>query len=219
MGLCLLLDSADPLEWQRWWSTGLFTGITTNPMLLCRAGLPCELPALASLAAQARSLGVGELHLQAWGADGTALEACSRELAALAPGLIRVKLPITEAGVRAAGPLIAAGIPVTFTACYSAAQVLVAAALQAAYIAPYLGRITDQGRDGHGELLTMQRALRAVGSTTRLLVASLRCPSDLSQLAAGGCDTFTISPAIAAALLDNPDTQAAAEQFERAAAS
>ena len=169
--------------------------------------------------AEARELGVPELHLQAWGTDAAALESCGRALAALAPGVITVKLPITAAGLGAARPLIAGGIPVTFTACYEAAQVLLAAALGAAYIAPYLGRINDQGRDGHAELLTMQRALGAIGSGTRLLVASLRSPGDLTRLAAGGCDTFTISPAIAAALLDNPHTAAAAAQFERDAAA
>ena len=61
----------------------------------------------------------------------------------------------------------------------------------------------------------MQRALNAVESSTRLLVASLRSPSDLIHLAAGGCDTFTISPEIARELLENPHTTAAAEQFER----
>jgi transaldolase len=219
MGLRLLLDSADPEDWRQWWTTGLFSGITTNPTLLRRAGRTCDLQALRALVGEADTLGVGELHLQAWGADAASLEACGAALAALAPGRITVKLPVTEAGLRAAQALIPAGIPVTFTACYDAAQVLLATALQAAYIAPYLGRINDQGRDGHSELLTMQRALRAMDSGTRLLVASLRSPTDLSRLAAGGCDTFTISPAIAAALVQNPHTEAAAAQFERDAAA
>lgn len=111
--------------------------------------------------------------------------------------------------------LIAAGVPVTFTACYEVAQVLVAAALGADGIAAYLGRIGDLGRDGHGELIAMQRALDGVGSSTRLLVASLRQPGDLARLAAAGLAHHTISPAIAEALFASPDTAAAAEQFER----
>ena len=219
MGLRLLLDSADPQDWRQWWPTGLFAGVTTNPTLLRRADRACDLESLGELSAAAQALGVGELHLQAWGGNASALETCAITLAALAPGMVTVKLPVTEAGLRAARPLIARGIPITFTACYSAAQVLLAAALQAHYIAPYLGRINDQGRDGHGELLTMQQALRAVDSSTRLLVASLRSTSDLAHLAAGGCDTFTISPEIASALVRNPHTAAAADQFERDAAA
>ncbi|MFM7455190.1 MAG: transaldolase family protein, partial [Vulcanococcus sp.] len=107
---------------------------------------------------------------------------------------------------------------ITFTACYEPAQVLLAAALGAEYIAPYLGRIGDLGRDGHGELVRMQRCVDGVGSPLRLLVASLRSPDDLARLAAEGLDTFTISPAIAAALFAVEPTEAAAAQFERDAA-
>ena len=98
---------------------------------------------------------------------------------------------------------------------------LLAAALGADYIAPYLGRITDLGRDGHAELTRMQRIVEGIGpsagarSPLRLLVASLRTPDDLARQAAEGLDTFTISPAIAAELFAVEPTLAAADQFER----
>jgi transaldolase len=214
MALRLLLDTADPEAWNQWLPSGLFEGVTTNPSLLRRAGLPCQLDAIAELSQRALDLGVTELHLQAWGEEPATLADRGAALAALAPGKVLVKLPITRAGAAAARQLIAAGVPVTFTACYGAEQVLVAAALGARYIAPYLGRIDDLGGDGHGELVVMQRALDGVGAATRLLVASLRAPSDLSRLAAAGLNTFTLSPALAAALLAHPATEAAARQFE-----
>lgn len=214
MALRLFLDSADPEAWQAWLPTGLFHGVTTNPSLLRRAGQPCEIAHLDGLARQARSLGCRELHLQAWGGDARQYAQCGRQLAALAPELVRVKLPITAAGSRAAAELIAASLLVTFTACYQVHQVLVAAALGADYIAPYLGRIGDQGRDAHAELIAMQRCLEGCGSSTRLLVASLRSCDDLSRLAAAGLSTFTLSPALAAELFSDPATAAAADQFE-----
>jgi transaldolase len=217
MGLRLLLDSADPASWAAWLPSGLFRGVTTNPTLLRRAAQPCQLDHLKLLTAQALDLGAQELHLQAWGTD---LLACGRSLAHLAPGRIWVKLPITRAGAAAARALVADNIPVTFTACYEPGQVLLAAALGADYIAPYLGRISDQGRDGHGELIRMQRILETVAcrQPLRLLVASLRSPEDLAHLAAEGLNTFTISPAIAEALFAVEATLAAADQFERDAA-
>jgi len=217
MALRLLLDSADPAAWAEWLPSGLFRGVTTNPTLLRRAGQPCTLELLALLTARAMDFGVQELHLQAWGSD---LLACGRALFALAPSRIWVKLPITRAGAAAARSLIAEGCPVTFTACYEPAQVLLAAALGADYIAPYLGRITDLGRDGHAELTRMQRIVEGVAPAARtearlrLLVASLRSPDDLARLAAEGLDTFTISPAIAAELFAVEPTLAAAAQFE-----
>ncbi len=218
MALRLLLDSADPAAWAEWLPSGLFRGVTTNPTLLRRAGQPCSLEHLALLTARAIDGGVQELHLQAWGSD---VLACGRALFALAPGRIWVKLPITRAGAAAARSLIAEGCPVTFTACYEPAQVLLAAALGADYIAPYLGRITDLGRDGHSELIRMQRIVEGAaqsaqeGLQLRLLVASLRSTEDLARLAAEGLNTFTISPAIAAELFAVEPTLAAAAQFER----
>ena len=219
MGLSLLLDCADPNLWRHWWPTGLFRGVTTNPTLLRRAGQPCTHDHLSKLSHQALEMGVEELHLQAWGDTETELLACGQALATLAPGRIVVKLPVYEPGVRATQQLVHQGIPITFTACYSPPQVLVAAALGARYIAPYLGRIHNLGHDGYEVLIAMQRALEGVKSSTRLLVASLRNPADLSHLAMAGCNTFTIGPAIAAALLSEKNTQAAAERFNQDARS
>ena len=215
MRLRLLLDSADPAAWRQWLPTGLFHGITTNPTLLKRAGQPCDLASLRALSHEALALGVQELHLQAWGAD---LLSCGRALADLAPDRIWIKLPLTAAGLEAARALRGDGVPLTFTACYEPAQVLLAAALGVDYIAPYLGRISDQGRDGHAELIRMQRCVDRLEAPLRLLVASLRCPDDLARLAAEGLNTFTISPAIAGQLLAVEPTLAAAAKFELDAA-
>lgn len=215
MALRLFLDSADPQAWQQWLPSGLFHGVTTNPTLLRRAGQPCSLEGLAQLAPVALAHGIQELHLQAWGASAADMLHCGRALAALAPGRIAVKLPVTPQGAAVARDLVGDGIPITFTACYEPHQVLIAAALGAAYIAPYLGRINDQGRDGAAAVIAMQRSLSGLGSSVRLLVASLRQPGELSQLAAEGLNTFTISADLAAALVHCDATEAASAQFER----
>ncbi|MEX0588445.1 MAG: transaldolase family protein [Cyanobium sp.] len=214
MALRLFLDSADPKAWQQWLPNGLFHGVTTNPTLLRRASQPCSLGGLGELSRMALAYGIAELHLQAWGSTAAEMLQCGQALAALAPGRIFVKLPVSLHGAEAARHLSRAGVPVTFTACYEVHQVLIAAALGAAYIAPYLGRINDQGRDGASEVIAMQRSLDGVGSSVRLLVASLRQPGELSQLAAAGLNTFTISPELAAALFSCEATAAACAQFE-----
>ena len=214
MALCLLIDSADPKIWQELWPLGLFQGITTNPSLLKRAGVPCTLEALGALAKEALCLGSRELHLQAWGSTPEELLICSRALWALAPERVVVKLPLSEGGLLASSFLLQQGARVTLTACYSAPQVLAAAALDVTYVAPYLGRIHDEGRDGFAEVLRMQQCLVGLGSTTRLLVASLRSPEDLTRLAPSGIETFTLAPQLAQQLWSHPATEAAAVQFQ-----
>jgi transaldolase len=210
----LLLDSADLGAWADLFPLGLFRGITTNPTLLRRSGHSCDGFGLGALVASAQSIGCGELHLQAWGATEADLLACGRALLDLAPDLVVVKLPLTDPGLRAARVLLAEGERVTLTACYSAPQAMAAAALGATYVAPYLGRISDGGRDGCGEVIAMGRCLRGLGSSTRLLVASLRSVAELTRLAAEGVDTFTLSPELARQLWTHSATTAAAAQFE-----
>ena len=219
MALRLFLDSASCSDWDQWLPTGLFHGVTTNPTLLRRAGEACNLETLRRLVERANDYGCQEIHLQTWG--GSATEASERglALAALNPRRVLVKVPIDLQGCQTAGALIAAGVRVTFTACYEPAQVLVASSLGADYIAPYLGRICDRQRDGHQEVITMQQALTGVGSGVRVLVASLRSKEDLPRLAAAGLNTFTISAAIAGELFANADTIAAAKAFEQDASA
>ncbi len=212
----LFLDSADPADWEHWLPLGVFHGVTTNPLLLDRAGEDCTLASLARLGGRAFDLGAREIHLQVWGDDEDALVACGRELAGLAPE-VAVKVPATEMGLRAARRLLAEEIGVTVTAVYNAGQVLAAAALGVRYAAPYLGRIDDLGRDGTAEVIAMHELLRNTDNPTRLLVASLRDWDKVVELAWEGLDTFTIAPTVAEAMLDDPDTEEAVDAFDEAA--
>lgn len=215
--LRLYLDTAEVAQWQTWLPTGLFYGVTCNPLLLERATVACTIDTLRDLTEQAERLGAREVHLQAWGDSAAALTHIGRLLGKLSPQVV-VKLPATQHGVTAASALIQQhSIPVTLTAIYAVHQVLIAAAIGANYAAPYLGRINDSGRDGLAELTAMQQALDGVGSSTRLLSASIRNVSDISTLAIQGVDTFTFSTAIAQSLFNVSETIAATADFERAA--
>lgn len=218
-GLRLFLDSADPADWKDLLGTGLFRGITTNPLLLERAGLPCTQDQLAALVLQADDLGAREIHLQTWGRSEDEMVANGIQLAALArPGLtVALKIPVTARGLAVAARLRETDCPLTLTAVYDPAQVLLAAGFGAAYAAPYLGRINDQGTDGHRAIVDMKNILNGTGSATRLLVASLRSGPEVVQLAQEGFDTLTFSPAVARALLHHHLTEQAAADFQRAA--
>lgn len=214
--LRLFLDTADVTEWQTWLPTGLFYGVTCNPLLLERAGVTCSPDSLKAISQQAFDLGAKEVHLQAWGESTSTLLRIGQILGGSDPRII-VKLPATQMGTTAANTLIKDGIPVTLTAVYTVHQALIAAAIGASYAAPYLGRINDAGNNGRQEIATMQQALNGVQSKTRLLTASIRDITDISALAAQGVDTFTFSPAIASAFFNVPETLAATADFERAA--
>jgi transaldolase len=213
--LRFMLDSADLKHWEEWLPTGLFYGVTTNPLLLEQAHVPCQIETLKMLASVAFELGVQEVQLQAWGGTLEAYLQNGEDLASLDPRVV-VKIPITKIGVTAAAQMIRQGVRVTLTGVDAVPQVLIAAALGAEYAAPYLGRIHGSGRNGCEELGAMQRSLSGVDSSTRLLVASIRRVEDIAALAAQGLNTFTFSSAIAAQFFEVPATLKAAEEFEQA---
>lgn len=217
--LRLFLDSADPADWERWLPTGIFHGVTTNPVLLERAGQKCTVDNLATLAARAGDLGAREIHLQTWGPDPEAMFERGSMLAYLSkPHLaVAVKVPVTEGGLAVARRLAGHGARITLTAVYEPAQVVAAAAFGAAYAAPYLGRMSDAGRDGPAQVRAMHEILTLTGSDTRLLTASLRNADQITALARQGLDTFTFGPAVAEQLLTSELTDAAAADFQRAA--
>jgi transaldolase len=214
--LRLYLDTADTAAWQTWLPTGLFYGVTTNPLLLERAQLKCQVEEIQSLAKQALVLGCQEVHLQTWGSTVDEMVKIGQQLAALDHRIV-VKVPITQIGTTAARHLIAQEVPITLTAVYAPHQVLIGAALGADYVAPYLGRLNDLGRNGRDELAMMQRMLKGVNSATRILCASIRDIEDISVLATHGLDTFTFSPRIAEAFFAVKATLEADHAFAQAA--
>jgi transaldolase len=214
--LRLMLDSADLKQWEEWLPTGLFYGVTTNPLLLEQAQVSCQIEAVQTLASVAFGLGVQEVQLQAWGGTLDTYLQSVEALASLDPRVV-VKIPITKIGVTAATQMIRQGVRVTLTGVDAVFQVLIAAAIGAEYAAPYLGRIHGSGRNGCEELGAMQRSLSGVDSSTRLLVASIRRVEDIAALAAQGLNTFTFSSAIAAQFFEVPATLKATEAFEQAA--
>ncbi|WP_129336330.1 transaldolase family protein [Cellulomonas endophytica] len=211
----LYLDSADRSALEPLLATGLFGGVTTNPLILQRAGVRlAEVPDLVGWLLERTR---GEVFVQTTAPDEVdALVAEGRSLRALSDRLV-VKIPATVAGLTATRRLSDEGVPVLTTAVYSAAQALLADAAGAAWIAPYLGRMHAAGRNGHEEILRIQRLLS--GTSTRVLVASIKDSSQVVNLAASGVDAFTISTAVAHRLLAESLTEAAVGEFAAAAAA
>lgn len=212
--LRLYIDSADRTVAEPLLQTGLFHGLTTNPTLLDEQAL--RLADLDALYEWATRAGAREVFLQAWGASAEDLLSNSRRLTEVGPRVV-VKVPATMAGASAARTLVDEGRAVLLTAVYAPAQGLVAAAAGVQYVAPYLGRMGDAGRDAVRDVLAMHRAIAAVGAPTEVLVASVRSRDVVVDLAQAGVTCFALSPAVAMSLFDEPLTDRAVEVFESAA--
>jgi transaldolase len=213
----LYLDTADRAAWADLMPTGLFRGITTNPLLARRAGLDYPTIDWADMAQQARDLGAQELHGQVYGPVDTYRDWAQRLYDAGAAAGLRtiVKIPMTPDALREVPSIKTLGGPILLTAVYSPKQVIVAKALGVEFVAPYFGRMDEAGLPAVEHLSDMQAIS---GGTPRILVASLRVADQMVALASRGLDCFTLSPELARSLLSDPMTDKAAADFEAAAA-
>lgn len=194
-------------------ANGLVHGVTTNPTILERAHRSVR--DIPQLYAQWEAEGAQEIFFQTWGDSAKSMLANAERLAALGSRVV-VKVPATRHGFTVAAALVDAGTTVLVTAVYAQSQALVAATLGARYIAPYLGRLNDAGRDGVAEISAMQALV--AGSGTDVLAASLRTPEDIVSLAVGGVPFFTAAPAVILAALSNDVSERSAVEFEDAVA-
>lgn len=210
----LYLDSAQTSLIEPLLKTGVFYGVTTNPLILREAKM--QISQLAEFADWVFGLGAKEVYFQSWGDDQAALYQHGQQLARISTKVL-VKLPATRAGLEAAARLAKDGVRTCITAVYTAFQVLLAASVDAAYVAPYLGRMNDAGRDGHAQIAQMAEALRNTGSSTEILAASVRNTEDVARLAQNGVRCITLSPTVAGQLFQEPLTLEATRAFEAAA--
>ncbi|MGH3639892.1 MAG: transaldolase family protein [Mycobacterium sp.] len=209
--LSLYVDSAARDDVEPLLDVGIFRGITTNPTILDRAGLSGrDIPEVYRWAVAA---GAQEVFVQTWGDSADELEKRGRELAELGDKVV-IKVAATRSGTRAASRLAAEGIPVLITVVYSAMQAVSAACAGATYLAPYVGRMADAGRDARIETVAMVELLRASESATRVLAASVRSTADLVYLTRHGVDAFALPPAVANALFDERLTEESAATFD-----
>jgi len=169
---------------------------------------------MPALLEQLRAWGARAVHVQVGSADEDGMLRDAEQAVALAePGLVVVKIPATREGFAAGSRLSARGVPVTYTAVYEPEQAAFAAMTGAAYAAPYLGRLTDQGREALAAIARMHALVDRYGTGTRLLVASVRSRRDFLSLLDIGVGAITVPPSLVPALLDHAGTQDAERVF------
>ncbi|NLT29350.1 MAG: hypothetical protein GXX86_02670 [Propionibacterium sp.] len=208
----LYIDTADLELIRPLMATGLFTGITTNPTIIRRAGITAE--NRADWLAAAFDAGAEVIWQQTWGRDLDELTRNAEWLMGL-DERVALKVPATRDGYALASRVSRTGHPVLLTATYSPTQIAMAAAGDIPYCAPYLGRLNDTGADGLGVIEKMQEVLLGTGAMTELIVASIRNLDDIAALAALGVGHVTLGEKVLRIMFDNELTADAIEVFTK----
>ena len=202
-----LLDSARREDWKRVSTTGLFSAITTNPLLIQRAGLDVSFSRYRALVDEALDLGFEHIQLQVFGDDWRGV---AEQILGLSEQTV-VKIPATEVGFNLVKTL---GVPdrTTLTGVYSISMGAIAERLGVRYAAPYYARLAESEHDAE----KIFAGLRETCLETKILVASLRNIAQFEHLLARGHRCFTIPGQLLEELLCDPMTLDAVVQFDEA---
>jgi transaldolase len=203
----LWLDTANIDEIREINAWGVLAGVTTNPTLAGKEGVPFE-QRLKEIAAEVDGPVCGEVistERQGMVAEGL-------KLVDIAPNIV-VKAPVTPDGYAAVAELSKRGIKTNMTLCFSPTQAILAAEAGATYISPFLGRVDDIGNDGINLLSEIVEIYRVQGYTTYVLAASLRSPQHVVDSAKVGADVATLPHSVFKALVKHPLTDIGLKRF------
>jgi transaldolase len=194
------LDSASPEEARKVRDWGLLDGIWLSAASAEAAGIDYR-SAVRDLAA----ITDGPVCVEPGSDDAKGMYKAARELAKLGKDIV-IQLPIGANGLRVARLLAQDQVAVCASGCYSAAQALIAAKANVAYVAPAVGPLDDVGSIGMDLVEQVIRIYDNYGFQTQILVAQLRNAVHVLDAALMGADVATVPPAVFEQLVRHPLT-------------
>ena len=203
----LFLDTADVKSVKARLSTGLISGITTNPTLIFKSGRHPQ-----EVYWDLIKLGIKDISMEIVGDN-------EQELFSRAMGHVKtygehvtIKLPCTIDGLKVCKRLSDVNVRTNVTLVFSPAQAILASLAGATYISPFIGRMDDNSLDGMKLINDISNTLR---SDTKILAASIRDPQSVGTAFALGADICTVPVDVFDRMYNHVLTDKGVEQFER----
>ena len=201
------LDTANLGELKQGAAWGIVDGVTTNPTLIAKEGVPLEDQILRIC-----DIIEGDVSAEVVSTTTNEMLREGRRLARIHNNVV-VKLPLTRDGITACSVLSKEGIRVNITLCFSAGQALLAAKAGAYIVSPFVGRIDDIGWHGMELIDDIVKIYRNYGFKTQVLAASLRSAVHVIEAAKAGADIGTLPFKVMDMLFNHPLTDKGLDQF------
>ncbi len=206
----LLIDSVDFRAIKEIMEYYPIDGITCNPTILSKSE---ETP--YQILKKIRRL-IGDdtpLHVQLLSDDYDSMLIESEKICAELGDKTYIKVPVNEVGLKVIRELTSRGYNVTGTAIYTHMQAVLAAKAGASYVAPYVNRISDLGNDSLRIVLMIQNAIDTYDLNTKVLGASFKNTSQISNLIDIGVGAVTVPTEMFSKFVNIPIVDKAIEDF------
>ena len=203
------VDTANIDEISELSEMGVVDGVTTNPSLIYKSGRDFK-----EVIKEIARIVSGPISAEVTSLDKNEMIDQGLELSKIANNIV-IKVPLTEHGLIACKNLSKKSIKVNVTLCFSSSQALIAAKMGATYISPFIGRLDDISNEGLNlieEIITIYNNYPDRLST-EVLVASIRSPLQVAQVAQMGADVATIPPKIIKQMIKHPLTDVGLNSF------
>ena len=203
------VDTANIDEISELSEMGVVDGVTTNPSLIYKSGRDFK-----EVIKEIARIVSGPISAEVTSLDKNEMIDQGLELSKIANNIV-IKVPLTEHGLIACKNLSKKSIKVNVTLCFSSSQALIAAKMGATYISPFIGRLDDISNEGLNlieEIITIYNNYPDRLST-EVLVASIRSPLQVVQVAQMGADVATIPPKIVKQMIKHPLTDIGLNSF------
>ena len=188
----LFLDTAIIKEIDERLSSGVISGITTNPTLIKKSGKDPD-DIYADLI---QELGVKDLSIEVDGHDAETLIQNGIKYGKLWVHEATIKLPCTPEGIKACKTLSFMGLRVNMTLVFSVSQAILCALAGATYVSPFVGRLDDNGHDGIGLIRDIAKVFCHNRTDCKILAASIRDAATVGRAFAAGAHICTIPPKV-----------------------
>ncbi len=203
--MAIFIDSAIFKEVESAHSLGWVYGVTTNPVLLAKAGSDA-LTILTDLT----HLDMGPLFYQL---VSTTLDGMCREMelaAKIVGSALVLKVSPTQVGFQFVNQCL--DVPCCITAVYSPAQALVARASNARYVAVYVNRATRFMGDGLRLVREVAEILKQ--SSTEIIAASIKSSEEACASLCAGAHHLTLPYEVIMSLIGHPLTDQTLGEFQ-----
>ena len=203
------LDTANTDDIRKYAELGLVDGVTTNPTIVAREGRNFE-----SVIKEITTIVDGPVSAEVTANEADKMIEQARALAKWADNIV-VKIPMTEAGLKAVSVLNKEGIKTNVTLVFSVAQGLMAAKAGATFISPFVGRLDDIGSDGVKLIKDLRTVLDNYGLKSEIIAASIRGVQHVEAVALAGSDIATIPAGVFGKMFKHPLTDNGLASFEK----